>query len=81
MLVKLSMRGALLSSIKAGQGPTVITVGAGGVFRHFSLIYLFSLLSPSLWETARYIYRLKYCLRESLNPKQPTNQSSASGFW
>ena len=26
----------------------------------FSLVYLFSLLSPSLWETAR--YRLKYCL-------------------
>ena len=38
----------------------------------FSLIYLFSFLSPSLWETAR--YRLKYCLKGPLNPKQPTNQ-------
>ena len=28
--------------------------------------------SPSLWETAR--YRLKYCLKRPLNPKQPTNQ-------
>ena len=38
----------------------------------FSLIYLFCFLSPSLWETAR--YRLKYCLKGPLNPKQPTNQ-------
>ena len=30
----------------------------------FSLIYLFSFLSPSLWETAQ--YRLKYCLKEPL---------------
>ena len=35
---------------------------------------LFSSLSPSLWETAR--YRLKYCLKGPLNPKQPTNQPS-----
>ena len=40
-----------------------------GLFGH---IYLFSFLSPSLWETAR--YRLKYCLKGPLNPKQPTNQ-------
>ena len=33
---------------------------------------LFSPLSPSLWETAR--YRLKYCLKGPLSPKQPTNQ-------
>ena len=25
-----------------------------GLFGHFSLVYQFSLLSPSLWETARY---------------------------
>ena len=42
-----------------------------GLFGHFSL-YPFSPLSPSLWETAR--YRLKYCLKGPLNPKQPTNQ-------
>ena len=30
---------------------------------------------PPLWETAR--YRLKYCLKGPLNPKQPTNQQSA----
>ena len=28
----------------------------------FTLLYLFSSLSPSLWETAR--YRLKYCLKD-----------------
>ena len=42
-----------------------------GLFGHFSLVYLFSLLSPSLWEAAR--YRLKYCLKGPLNLKQPTN--------
>ena len=41
----------------------------------FSLVYLFSFLSPSLWETAR--YRLKYCLKGLLNPKQPTNQPTS----
>ena len=43
-----------------------------GLFGHFTLLYPFSPLSPSLWETAR--YRLKYCLKGPLNPKQPTNQ-------
>ena len=41
-----------------------------GGFDIFSLIYIFSSLSPTLWETAR--YRLKYCLKGPLNPKQPT---------
>ena len=31
-----------------------------GLFERFSLVYHFSFLSPSLWETA--LYRLKYCL-------------------
>ena len=43
----------------------------------FSLVYPFSPLSPSLWETAR--YRLKYCLKGPLSPKQPTNQSLSLG--
>ena len=43
-----------------------------GIFRHFYSPILFSPLPPSLWETAR--YRLKYCLKGPLNPKQPTNQ-------
>ena len=45
--------------------------GWGGLDK-FSLVYHFSVLSPSLWETAR--YRLKYCLKGPLSPIQPTNQ-------
>ena len=53
----------------------MLAVGAGGgCLDIFSLIYQFSDLSPSLWETAR--YRLKYCLKGPLNPKEPTNQST-----
>ena len=60
--------------IRVGQGPAALAVGAGGgCLDIFTLIYPFSSLSPSLWETAR--YRLKYCLKGPLNPKQPTNQS------
>ena len=56
-----------------GQGPIVLAVGAGGgCLDIFTLLYLFSSLSPSLWETAR--YRLKYCLKGPLSRKQPTNQ-------
>ena len=56
-----------------GQGPTALAVGAGGgCFDIFTLTYLFSPLSPSLWEKTR--YRLKYCLKGALNPKQPINQ-------
>ena len=56
-----------------GQGLIALAVVAGGgCLDIFILLYLFSSLSPSLWETAR--YRLKYCLGRPLNPKQPTNQ-------
>ena len=43
-----------------------------GVFCTFLLSSILSLLSPSLWVTAR--YRLNYCFKGPLNPKQPTNQ-------
>ena len=43
-----------------------------GFFWTFLLSSIFSPLSPSLWETVR--YRLKYCLKGPLNPKQPINQ-------
>ena len=57
--------------IIVGQGPTALAVGAGGVvWTFFSLVYHFSFLTPSLWETAR--YRLKYCLKGLLSPNQPT---------
>ena len=70
--VKFQCRGVLLIWIIVGQGPTALAVGAGGgCLDIFSLLYRFSFLSPSLWETAR--YRLKYCLKGALSPKQPTN--------
>ena len=68
--------GVLLILVKVGQGPIVLAVGAGGGCLEInSLVYHFSFLSPSLWETAR--YRLKYCLKRPLKTtqnNQPTNQ-------
>ena len=61
--------------IIVGQGPIALALGAGGGgLDIFTLIHPFSFLSPSLWETAR--YRLKYCLKGPLSPKQPTNHST-----
>ena len=74
VLGKLPVPGRPTIWITVGQGPTALTVGAGGgCLDIFTLIYPFSPLSPSLWETAR--YRLKYCLKGPSNPKQPTNQN------
>ena len=43
----------LADLIIVGQGPIALAVGAGGgCLDIFSLIYHFSFLSPSLWETA-----------------------------
>ena len=73
VLGKLPVPGRPTLLMIVGQGPTALVVGAGGGgLDIFTLIYPFSPLSPSLWETAR--YRLKYCLKGPLNPKQPTNQ-------
>ena len=72
VLGKLPVLGVLLIWIRVGQGPTALAVGAGGCcLDTFSLIYRFSFLSPSLWETAR--YRLKYCFKGPLSPRHPTN--------
>ena len=72
MLGKLPVLGRPTILITVGQGLTALAVGAGGgCLDIFTLIYPFSPLSPSLWEMAR--YRLKYCLKGPLNPKQPTN--------
>ena len=73
VLGKLPVPGRPTIWMRVGQGPIALTVGAGGgCLDIFTLLYPFSPLSPSLWETAR--YRLKYCLKGPLNPKQPTNQ-------
>ena len=80
VLGKLPVPGRPTICITVGQGPTALAVGAGGgCLDIFTLIYPFFPLSPSLWETAR--YRLKYCLKGPLNPKQPTNQSGRPTIW
>ena len=69
VLGKLPVPGRPTIWMIVGQGPIALAVGAGGgCLDIFTLIYPFSLLSPSLWETAR--YRLEYCLKGPLNPKQ-----------
>ena len=74
VLGKLPVPGRPTIWMIVGQGPSALAVGAGGgCLDIFTLLYPFSPLSPSLWETAR--YRLKYCLKGPLNIKQPTNQS------
>ena len=65
--VNFQCRGVLLIWIIVGEGPTVLAVGGGGVVWTLPVPYL----SPSLWQTAR--YRLKYCRKGPLSPKQPTN--------
>ena len=78
VLGKLPVPGRPTIRLTVGQGPIALAVGAGGgCLDIFTLIYPFSSLSPSLWETAR--YRLKYCLKGPLNPKQPTNQPTQRG--
>ena len=73
VLSKLPVLGRPTVLIRVGQGPTALAVGAGGgCLDIFTFIYPFSPLSPSRWEMAR--YRLKYCLKGPLSPKQPTNQ-------
>ena len=77
VLGKLPVPGRPTIWITVGQGPTALTVGAGGgCLDIFTLIYPFFPLSPSLWETAR--YRLKYCLKGPLSPKSTNQQPECS---
>ena len=79
MLGKLSVSGRP-TSLDDSRARTYIAlaVGAGGGFLDiFSLIYLFAFLSPALWEMAR--YRLKYCFKGPLNPRQTTNHLAVAG--
>ena len=72
VLDKLPVPGRPTIWMIVGQGPIALAVGAGGnCLDIFTLLYHFSSLSPSLWETTR--YRLKYWLQGPLNPKQTTN--------
>ena len=74
VLGELPVPGRPTTWIIVGQGPIALAVGAGGGGKScldiFTFVYPFSPLSPSLWETVR--YRMKYCLKRPLNPKQQT---------
>ena len=71
VLGKLPVPGRPTIWMIVGQGPIVLAVGAGGgCLDIFTLVYPFFPLSPFPWEMAR--YRLKYCLKGPLNPRQPT---------
>ena len=73
VLGNLPVPGRPIILITVGLGPIALVVGADGrLFGHFYSPLSFSPLPSSLWETAR--YRLKYCLKGPLSPKQPTNQ-------
>ena len=53
VLGKLPVPGRPTIWMIVGQGPTALALGAGGgCLDIFSLVYPFSPLSPSLWETA-----------------------------
>ena len=79
VLGKLPVPGRPTILMIVGQEPIALAVGADGVCLDiFTLLYPFSPLSSSLWETVR--YRLKYCLKGPLKPKQPTNQKSSPWF-
>ena len=74
VLGKLPVPGSPTIGMLEAQGPIALAVGAGGCCLDiFTLLYLFSPLSPPLSEAAQ--YRLKYCLKGPSNPKQPINQS------
>ena len=69
-LGKLPVPGRPTILITVGQGPIALAVGAGGgCLDIFTLICPFSSFSLSLGDAR---YRLKYCLKGPLNPKQPT---------
>ena len=70
VLFKLSVPGRPTVLDNTGQAPVALTVGAGaGEDGVCSDIFLSLFISFSLWATVR--YRLKYCLKEPLNPNQP----------
>ena len=70
--VNFQCRGVLLILIIVGQGPIALAVAAGGgCLDNFSLVCLFSFLSLSLSERARYI--LKILSQRAVKPK-PANQ-------
>ena len=70
MLSKRQCRAVLLIWIIVGQGPITLAVDAsGGCLGIFSLVYLFSFLSPSLGDGSIWTEILS---QRAVNPRQPT---------
>ena len=66
VLGKLPVPGRPTFCMIVGQGPIALGGGAGGACLDiFTLLYPFSSLSPSVWETARYSW-LVSCFRFNL---------------
>ena len=77
VLGKLPVPGRPTIWMIVGQGPIALALGGvGDCLDILTLLYPFFPLSPFLWEAAR--YRLKYCLKGPLNPKQPAKKSWAA---
>ena len=74
--VNFQCRGVLQFGLEQGKGLLRLQWAWVGLFGLFTWLSCLSSFSP-LWETAR--YRLKYCLKGPLNPKQPTNQLRSQG--
>ena len=69
--VNFQCRGVLQFGFSRARAYCTYSRCVWGLFGHFySHLSFFSPLSPTLWETVR--YRLKYCRKGPLNPKQPT---------
>ena len=78
VLGKLPVPGRPTIRMIVGQVPIALAVGAGeGCSDIFTLLHPFCPVSPSLWDPAR--YRMKYCLKGLLNPKQQQQQPFISG--
>ena len=77
--VNFQCRSVLLIWIIVGQGPTALAAAGagGGCLDIISLIYYFSLLFPTLWETAQ--YSLKYIYPKTTN--QPIMNIEALSKW
>ena len=81
ILDKLPVPGRPTVWLVVGQRHTALAVGVGrGCLDIFTLLCLLSPLSPCLWETARYMFRLEYCLKEPLTQNNQLNNPKLGFF-
>ena len=79
--VNFQCRGVLLIWLIVGQGPAALAVGAGGgCLEIFTLIYLFSPLSPSLGDGPIWTELSSQMTVLPKTTNQPTNQRPKTSF-